>query len=133
MDLDLKGAEEVQANWFKFLKVGDGIKGTLVGKSLNKGVVPYPDQWVYELKNEDGVFNVPVSVNKKGTIQRLNNVPFGEIIAIVFDKEGEESQKGFAKAKYLKVYSFGMDETFTNDEPEVAADGEEEIKVEEAF
>ncbi len=126
MDLNLDGAKEVQANWLKFEKVGDGIKGTLTNKSYNKGEDNFPDQWVYELRTKDGeVWNVPVSVNKKGTVQRLNNCAIGEIIAVVFDKEGEASQKGFAKPKYYKVYSFGMDPDHTNDmdDGEIDAEG----------
>ncbi len=110
-----EGGEEVQSNWFKFVKVGDGIKGTLIAKRFQKATTPgFPDQLVVELKNEAGeVFNVGISVNKQGTVQRLTNCKLGQIIGILFEKEGEPGTKGFAAAKFLKVFSFGMDKNYT--------------------
>lgn len=104
-------AEEVKSNWFKFEKVGDKIKGTLIKKRLQPSNDPtFKDQWVYELKTVSGeVFNVGVSVDKQGTIMRLNNCKVGEIIGILFEKEGEVKKKGFHPAKMLKVVTFGMD------------------------
>lgn len=119
------GAQEVQANWFKFEKVGDGIKGTLLGKRLQQGNAGFGDQWVYEIKTEEGVFNVGVGASKEGTIQRLNRCKVGEIIGILFEKEGE-AKKGFHPAKYLKVLTWGMDPNYNGMEggSEVdAADG----------
>lgn len=107
-----EGGKEVQAAWFKFNAVGDGVKGTLIGKKLQKGTVPFPDQWVYELQTEDGPMNVAVSVNKKGTVQRLNSCKIGEIIGILFESESEPQTKGFAKTKNLKVLSWGMDPNY---------------------
>lgn len=106
-------AKEVTSNWFKFENVGDKIKGTLLSKRLQKANLPgYQDQWVYELKKEDGnVYNVGVGCGKEGTIQRLNNCKLGEIIGILYEKEGE-AKKGFKPAKFLKVVTFGMDESY---------------------
>lgn len=108
-------AEEVKSNWFKFEKVGDKIKGTLLKKRLQPSNDPtFQDQWVYELKTASGeVYNVGVSVAKQGTVQRLNNCKVGEVIGILFEKEGEQGKKGFAKAKMLKVVTFGMDPSFS--------------------
>jgi hypothetical protein len=124
-DQNWDNAQEVKSNWFKFEKVGDKIKGTLINKRLQKSTDPvYPDQWVYELKVEGGeVFNVGISVNKQGTVQRLNNCKIGEIVGILFEKEGDAPKKGFNPAKFLKVVSFGMDPDYTL-EP---ASGEEEL------
>ena len=120
MDINLDGAQEVQANWFKFEKVGDGIKGTLIGKKYSEGDGEFGPQWVYEIETEEGeVYNVPVGANKKGTVQRLNNCKMGEIIAIVFEKEGEAPKKGFANPKYYKVYSFGINENFNEEDVNV--------------
>lgn len=108
-----EGAKEVQSNWFKFEKVNDKIKGTLLSKNFQKSNVPgYQDQWVYELKHTDGkVYNVGVSASKDGTVKRINNCKLGEIIGIMFDKEGE-ARKGFKPAKMLKVVTFGMDPNY---------------------
>jgi len=111
-DKDWDQVADVQSNWFKFENVGDRIKGTLLGKELKKGT-DYPDQWVYQLRDEDGiVWNVGVSVNKVGTIGRLNNCKVGQIIGIWFEKEIESKRAGFAPAKCLTVKDFGMDENF---------------------
>lgn len=108
-----EGGQEVQANWFKFEKVGDGIKGTLLGKKLQPANLPgYQDQWVYELKDENGqIWNVGIGAGKEGTIQRLARCKVGELIGILFEKEGEP-KKGFKPAKFLKVFSWGMDPNY---------------------
>lgn len=124
-----EGGQEVNANWFKFTNVGDGIKGTLVGKHLQKGQGNFADQWVYEISNEDGITNVGISVAKEGTVARLNKCKIGEIIGILFDKEGE-AQKGKHPAKYLVVKTWGMDPNYNGMEggQEVdAADGLSEV------
>lgn len=113
--------KEVESNWFKFNKVGDHIKGTLLNKRFQKGEGQYGDQWIYELKSVDGnIWNVPVSAKKSGTVQRLNSCQAGEIIGILFNSEGESAVKGGHKAKNLQVRSFGVDETFKNDEEELS-------------
>lgn len=120
---ELSGGEEVKSTWFKFEKVGDYIKGTLLGKRFQKGTEPYPDQWIYEIKNKDGVVNnVGISSRKLGTIQRLNSCQMGEIIAIVFDKELPPVTKGMKGAKALVVKTWGMDPTY-----EVASDFDGEV------
>lgn len=108
------GGEEVQANWFKFEKVGDGIKGTLTAKTFQKSNKPgFPDQYVFELQKADGsLWNVGVSVNKKGTCQRLNSCQVGEIIGIRFETESPAQTKGFAPSKNLKVLTFGMSDEY---------------------
>lgn len=112
--------QEVRSNWFKFEKVGDKIKGTLLNKRLQPSTQQgFPDQWVYELKDSEGKqWNVGISVAKAGTVQRLNNCKIGEVIGILFEKEGEPSKKGFAPAKFLKVLSFGMDAEYKEFEAE---------------
>lgn len=119
-----EGGKEVQAAWFKFNAVGDGIKGTLTGKKLQKGTAPFPDQWVYELQTEDGPMNVPVSVNKKGTVQRMNSCKIGEIVGLLFEKEIPAATKGFAATKQLKVLSWGMDPNYS------AMDGGQDVMAE---
>ena len=102
-------AVEVESRWFKFEKVGDKIKGTLLSTRLQPGDGNFASQVVYRLKTEDGEWNVGVSTKKQGTVERLNSCKMGEVIGIAFDSESEPSQKGFNKTKNLKVYTFGMD------------------------
>jgi hypothetical protein len=114
MAYDLSGGQEVKSNWFKFNVEGDAIKGTLINKRLAKSTQPnFPDQWVYEIKTEDGnVFNVGISTKKSGTCQRLNNCKMGEIIGILLESVTKSKTKGFADTKNLKVLTFGMDATY---------------------
>ena len=112
---EFESAKEVESNWFKFSTVGDKIRGTLVSRNLQKGVVPFPDQYVYELSTKDGIVNVGISVNKKGTVQRLNSCKLGEIIGIWFKSATPAKTKGFADTKNLTVVSWGMDPEFKQD------------------
>ena len=107
-----EGGAEVASNWFKFDAVGDGIKGTIINQHIQKSTTEaYPDQLIVEIQNiEDGLsWNVGISVKKIGTIGRLQKCKVGEIIAIVFDSEGESAVKGGKPAKNLKVFTYGMD------------------------
>jgi hypothetical protein len=118
-----EGAAEVKSNWFSFANIGDKIKGTLINKHFQKANLPgYQDQWVYELKDSNGnVWNTPVSATKSGTIARLNNCKIGEIIGVIYEKDGE-AVKGKKPAKLLKVVTFGMDTAFQLDGQEISAD-----------
>jgi hypothetical protein len=127
---EFEGAKEVESNWFKFLAIGDKIKGTLINKTLQKGTAPFPDQYIYELSTDNGVVNVGISVAKKGTVQRLNSCKMGEIIGIMFESTTPSKTKGFADTKNLKVFTFGMDSTFTFDHD---TDGEEIVVSEIPF
>jgi len=106
--------KEVQSSWFKFKKVGDGIKGTLTGRRYQEATTPgFPNQYIYELKDAEGnAWNVGISEKKSGTVQRLNSVKLGEVIGILFEKEIPATSKGFNPAKALKVLTFGMDESY---------------------
>lgn len=117
-----EGGKEVESNWFKFLKVGDAIRGTLIAKNFQKGSAPFPDQYVYELQTKDGIVNVGISVGKKGTVQRLNSCKLGEIVGVWLKSTTPAKTKGFADTKNLVVKTWGMDETFKFDHDE---DGEE--------
>jgi len=127
MPFDKKGAQEVQSSWFKFAKVGDGIKGTLVGKNRKEGDGDFGPQMIYKVKTEDGnLWNVAISESKQGTIDRLNLCAFGNIIGVEFDSEGEPPKKGFHKVKNLKVYDFGVDPNYKPN-----SDGAEEVSLPE--
>lgn len=121
IDDEFAGAVEVESNWFKFLKVGDSIKGTLLSSTFVKSSNDiYPDQFVYKLKKSNGEeWNVGISINKKGTIDRLNKCQPGDIIGIRFESEGKSAIKGGKPSKNLKVFKFGIDPTFGGEEIDV--------------
>lgn len=105
-----------QANWFKFEKIGDSIKGTLISVRKQPGQDNYPDQMVYELKNEDGeLWNVGISVEKRYIVDRMRNMKLGQIVGLMFKDEIPSKTKGYAPAKSIEVYAGGMDENYVEE------------------
>ena len=102
-----------QATWFKFENVGDSVKGTLLSKRTQKGVDQFPDQEVYELRQEDGtIVNIGISVNKRYIIDRVRNVKLGQIVGFMFKDEKASKTKGYAPAKSIEVYVGEMDPNY---------------------
>ena len=121
-------ANIAQANWFKFEKIGDSIKGTLIAVRQQAGRDNYPDQEVYELKTEEGeIWNVGFSVEKTYVTNRMRNVKLGQKVGFMFKDEIPSKTKGYAPAKSIEVYVGGMDESY--EEPE--KDPTDEIHVDE--
>ena len=101
---------EADSSWVKFTKIGDSAKGTLVGKMTKPAKGVFPEQIVYELKNDDGEFiNVGFPKSKSFIHDRLKNVEFGRVIGFKFVKEGPSATAGFAPAKSITVYVGDMD------------------------
>lgn len=99
-----------QSNWFRFEKIGDTIKGTLVNVSKVDGQDGYSDQIVYEIKKEDGEFwKVGISVTKTGLNDRMRNAKLGQIVGFKFNKEIPSKKKGYAAAKGIDGYLGEMD------------------------
>ena len=129
VDDGFEGGQDVQSSWFKFEKVGDFIKGTLMSKRYQKSNDPkFADQWLYEVRamvgisngqklKEGVVYTVGISIKKAGTLQRLNICQPGEIIGIKFDKEGDQTEQQkkqkMAPAKYLVVKTWGTDPKYS--------------------
>ncbi len=102
-----------QANWFKFEKVGDSIKGTLIATRKQAGVGAFPDQKIFELKTAEGdMWNVGFSVDKRYVLDRMRNVKIGQIVGFMFKDEIPSKTKGYAPAKSIEVYVGGMDESY---------------------
>ena len=116
-----------QSNWFSFEKIGDSIKGTLIATRHQLGKDQYPDQKVYELKTEEGIWNVGISVNKNYIIDRMRNVKLGQIVGFMFKDEIPSKTKGYAPAKSIEVYVGGMDESYEAEQEE--ADDNDDIDV----
>jgi hypothetical protein len=117
--------EEIKAGWAK-LDVGESIKGTLVNKRVQKAtIVGYPDQWVYEIKEDDGSLSfIGLSIDKTYINNKLKNLQIGQIIMI---KRFADVESKKYKGKYAKSFDarlFGMDEAYIMKEDDI-----EEIKV----
>lgn len=102
---------EAKAAWFKFEKIGDAIKGTLLSKTIKPARDMFPEQEVYELKTEDGDI-VNVASSKPYVRNIMGRVKIGQIVGFKYDSnyQTEESKKkGLAPAKTIKVYIGAMD------------------------
>ena len=117
MPKEFEGGKEVEANWAKFEKIGDGVKGTMISHKIVPSTNPtFADQEVYIIRKADGsTVNVGISTKKAGTIGRLNSVKPGEIVGILFESETPPTTKGFAPAKNLKVMTYGVDPSYSSD------------------
>ena len=121
---------EAQGNFFKFEKVGDKIKGTLVGKREQKGENGFQDQMIFELKLEDGSYcNVGIGKSKKFVIERMRRAVFGQRVGFLFSEEIPSKTKGYANAKSIRVYLGAMDENYKSVDTEQEFNGE--VKKEE--
>ncbi len=118
---------EAKSNWFKFEKIGDAVKGTLIATSTKPARDMFPEQEVYELQQEDGsVINVASSKNFVRTSMRRAKI--GQIVGFKYtdDYQTEANKaKGMAPAKTIKVFLGDMDPNYD------ATAGMEEIQVDD--
>ena len=111
---------EAKANWMKFEKIGDSIKGTLVGVSDKPAQGIFAAQKVYELKTEDDIMLVGLNINKKFVHTRMKNAKIGQIVGFRYDSDyqtEENKKKGLKPAKSIKVYLGDMDENYQQIQP----------------
>jgi len=91
--------------WMKFATIGDKCKGILVGRSLQEGKDGFPDQEVYELRQEDdSILNVGISVKKTFVISRMKHAKLGQEVGFLYKEDIESKVKGYAPAKSILVY-----------------------------
>lgn len=122
----------VKAQWIKFTKPGDWVKGTLTSKRETDASGPYakPGEkvWIYEIKAHGGSFHEldedkqlkpePIIVNagdfwqiggKKGIDAQLRNAKLGQIVGLRFNKSIPNKIKGYNPAKQIEAYVGAMD------------------------
>jgi len=121
---------EAKSTWFKFEKIGDTIKGTLIGKSVKPARDMFPEQEVYELKTEDGeVWNVASS--KDFVRKSMKRAKLGQIVGFKYDSDYQteaNKKKGMAPAKTIKVYHGEMDPNYSQMDTLQEQFGGEEVK-----
>lgn len=106
---------ELSQSWFRFDKIGDSIKGTLIRVSDKPEQDVFPAQKIYELKTDNGIMLVGISVKKVFIINAMRNVKIGQIVGFKYESDyqtDENKKKGMSPAKTIKVYRGGMDEEF---------------------
>jgi len=128
---DWDQGDEIKAGWVN-LEVGESVKGTLINKRVQKSnVQDYPDQWVYEIKKEDGVvIFIGFSIKKTFINNKLKNLQIGQIVMIkrFEDVPSQKFKEKDGSPKMAKSYDarlFGMDENYVMRDEE----SEDEIQV----
>ena len=102
------------SSFFKFEKIGDTVRGTVISKRVQPPKGDFPEQDVYELKQEDGS-SIMVGLSKPYNRRSAKNVKFGQIMGVKYDSDFEtpESKKGVrSPAKTYKVYLGDMDTSY---------------------
>lgn len=117
---DWDKGEEIPSAWFKFDEVGKMIKGTLIGKRYQKSNDPtYKDQWIYELKTEDGmVVKVPIGVERTFVVDKMKYVATGQIVAFKYTKDVPSQKFKGKMAKSIDVRLYGLDPDYQDEVPE---------------
>ena len=120
---------EAKANWFKFEKIGDTVKGTLVGSNIKPARDMFPEQTVYELQQEDGgIMNVASS--KDFVRNSMKRAKMGQIVGFKYDSDYQtdaNKAKGMSPAKTIKVYLGEMDANYSPTDGMEEATPEEDI------
>ena len=108
-------SNELSQTWFKFNEIGDSIKGTLIRVSDKPAQDVFPAQKVYELKTDNGIVLVGISVKKIFVINAMKNIKIGQIVGFRYEDDfqtDENKKKGMNAAKTIKAYGSKMDEEF---------------------
>jgi len=103
---------EVQNNWFKFEKIGDTIQGILLSTTEREPEGVYPGQMVYELETNEGVINVPISVNKVWVISAMKRAKLGQLVGFKYDSDFQSDEMKKNKLQPAKTIKVFMDKSF---------------------
>lgn len=114
VDIFQDAKEKVMPEWAKFVKDGDAVQGTYVGKILGQIDGYGNEQIIYQLLQEDGrVVNVGFGLNKKVINQDMDAVCFGQIVG--FKYKGKLTVKDkFGKPVEVKDFSIYQDRKIVN-------------------
>jgi len=94
---------KVKNNWFKTLKVGDKIEGTLISVRTINNQLSGGEQKIYELLLEDGSYmNVG---GKPGIDFQMQHVKLGQIVGFEFIRETPPKKAGLSPTKIIQVYA----------------------------
>jgi len=122
------GFEKAPSNWMNWGKIGNVIKGTLIGSYDKKDNIKGGMQRIYEIKVIDGEFNAIVNkipqekatVLEKGDIyqvggksmidKQMRNVKIGQKVLMRYISDFKMEQGNVAKTVEIKIG--GMDEEF---------------------
>jgi len=117
---------KAESNWWKKKQEGDRIFGKLTDFFVDEEN-EYGPQKVYVVEAQKvvqngeevntGIWNVPISMSKEGTIQRADQARVGDLIAFEFSGTGE-AKEGKNPAKYIEVYMRETEEGDKNEEVE---------------
>lgn len=138
----MAGLEEVKAQWIKWGKPGDWVRGTLTDMREMESSFEGKDKvMVYEVMVSGGAFHYFEKVNgvtnvdenptqlepgsiwliggKPGIDNQMRNVKIGQVFGMRFAEEKPNKNKSFSPTKVIKVLIGGMDPNYHG---ETAAD-----------
>lgn len=94
---------KVKGNWWKQETVGDKIQGTYIGKRQIVNQLSGKDQWIYEIKDENGEYwNVG---GKPGIDVQMRHVKPGQIVGFEYTEERPNPKPGMNATKVVQVYA----------------------------
>jgi len=96
-------SNKVKGNWWKQERVGDKISGTYLGKRQVTNSLKGIDQWIYEIRTEEGeIWNIG---GKPGIDIQMRHVKPGQIIGFEFIEERPNPKPGMNATKVVQVYA----------------------------
>ena len=105
VDIFSSTKEKTVATWVKFLKAGDSVQGTYVGKITGSRDGFGGEQVIYQILKDGEVVNVGFGINKKVIIQEMEKAKFGQIVG--FKYKGKLSIKNKVGVM-VEVKDFGL-------------------------
>lgn len=109
---------KVKGNWWKQETIGDKLQGTYIGKRQIVNQLSGQDQWIYEIKDENGDYwNVG---GKPGIDVQMRHVKPGQIIGFEYVEERPNPKPGMNATKVVQVYANEkiVDENYVAEEEE---------------
>ena len=98
-----KDEYKIQANWFKFLVIGDNIQGTLIGRRQTLNRLSGKMQWIYEIKGIDNQINL---IGGTAVIDRqMQYVRLGQVIGFKFLETRPNKEPGRKPTKIIQLYA----------------------------
>ena len=102
---------KAQSNWWKAEKIGDKVKGVVLGDSegkpfyIKEGKDGFPAQRVFTLQKDDGeVVNVGVKVTSDYLMGRTGTVKIGDTLGFHYLKDIPPKVKSHHPAKSIEVF-----------------------------
>jgi hypothetical protein len=110
-----EASEKEIPQWAKFVKAGDSVQGTYIGKIVGQKDGYGNEQIIYQLLQDDGkVINVGFGLNKKVLNMDMATVNFGQIVGFRYKGTIQVKDK-FGKPVAVKDFGVHQDSSIVNE------------------